>query len=118
MKFVWYTPTRYCQLDPVSLELGIKSCTAAKINMCIGPEGEVYPCQSYFKALGNILEDKWENIWNHPTSIYIRSRGMHRKTVEVVHDSLYAVEDAPSSSRRKDIYVERFNRIPTSIDRH
>ena len=75
MKFVWYTPTRYCQLDPVSLELGIKSCTAAKINMCIGPEGEVYPCQSYFKALGNILEDKWENIWNHPTSIYIRSRG-------------------------------------------
>jgi len=67
MKFMWYTPTQYCKLDPVSLGLGVKSCSAARINMCIGPQGEVYPCQSYFEKVGNILDDEWSEIWNHPT---------------------------------------------------
>jgi radical SAM protein with 4Fe4S-binding SPASM domain len=74
MKFMWYTPTQYCQLDPVSLELGVKSCSAARINMCIGPQGEVYPCQSYFEVVGKILEDEWPEIWNHPTCKGIRAR--------------------------------------------
>jgi len=74
MKFLWYTPTQYCQFDPVSLGLGIKSCTAAMVNMCIGPNGEVYPCQSYFESLGNILKDSWNSIWNHPRAMSIRKR--------------------------------------------
>jgi radical SAM protein with 4Fe4S-binding SPASM domain len=74
MKLLWYTPTQYCRLDPVSLELGVKSCSAARINMCIGPQGEVYPCQSYFEVVGNILEDEWSRIWNHPTCKGIRAR--------------------------------------------
>jgi len=74
MKFMWYTPTQYCQLDPVNLGLGIKSCSAARINMCIGPQGEVYPCQSYFQVAGKILEDEWSKIWNHQTCRIIRAR--------------------------------------------
>ncbi len=74
MKFMWYTPTQYCQLDPVNLGLGVKSCSAARINMCIGPQGEVYPCQSYFEIVGKILEDGWSKIWNHPTCESIRAR--------------------------------------------
>ena len=74
MKFLWYTPTQYCRFDPVQLGLGVKSCTAAMINMCVGPNGEVYPCQSYFESLGNILVDKWEQIWNHPLAVKIRNR--------------------------------------------
>jgi radical SAM protein with 4Fe4S-binding SPASM domain len=74
MKFMWYTPTQYCELDPVKLELGVKSCSAARINMCIGPQGEVYPCQSYFEVVGKILEDDWSSIWNHPTCKNIRAR--------------------------------------------
>jgi len=74
LKFLWYTPTQYCRLDPVQLGLGVKSCTAAMINMCIGPNGDVYPCQSYFESLGNILVNKWEQIWNHPLAVRIRSR--------------------------------------------
>ena len=74
MKFMWYTPTQYCKLDPVSMGLGVKSCSAARVNMCVGPAGEVYPCQSYFEEVGNILKDDWEKIWNHPTSRSIRSR--------------------------------------------
>lgn len=74
LKFQWYTPTQYCRFDPVSLGLGVKSCTAGMINMCVGPDGEVYPCQSYFESLGNILKDDWQKIWNHPLAISIRKR--------------------------------------------
>jgi len=74
LKFLWYTPTQYCRLDPVQLGLGVKSCTAAMINMCVGPNGDVYPCQSYFESLGNILKDDWQEIWNHPLALRIRKR--------------------------------------------
>jgi radical SAM protein with 4Fe4S-binding SPASM domain len=74
LKFLWYTPTQYCRFDPVQLGLGVKSCTAAMINMCVGPNGDVYPCQSYFESLGNILVDNWEKIWNHPLAVKIRNR--------------------------------------------
>jgi radical SAM protein with 4Fe4S-binding SPASM domain len=74
LKFLWYTPTQYCRFDPVQLGLGVKSCTAAMINMCVGPTGDVYPCQSYFERLGNILVDEWEKIWNHSLAVKIRNR--------------------------------------------
>jgi len=74
LKFLWYTPTQYCRFDPVQLGLGVKSCTAAKINMCVGPNGDVYPCQSYFESLGNILKDDWKKIWNHPLCLSLRAR--------------------------------------------
>jgi radical SAM protein with 4Fe4S-binding SPASM domain len=75
LKFLWYTPTQYCRFDPVQLGLGIKSCTAAMVNMCVGPNGDVYPCQSYFESLGNILPDSWEKIWNNPLAEKLRKRG-------------------------------------------
>jgi radical SAM protein with 4Fe4S-binding SPASM domain len=74
LKFLWYTPTQYCRFNPVQLGLGIKSCSAAMINMCVGPNGDVYPCQSYFESLGNILKDDWKSIWNHPLAVSIRNR--------------------------------------------
>jgi radical SAM protein with 4Fe4S-binding SPASM domain len=74
LKFLWYTPTQYCQFDPVKLGLGVKSCTAAKISMCVGPTGDVYPCQSYFESLGSILKDDWKKIWNHPLAVKLRNR--------------------------------------------
>ena len=74
LKFLWYTPTQYCRFDPVQLGLGVKSCTAAMINMCIGPNGDVYPCQSYFESLGNILSNSWEQVWNNPLAVKLRKR--------------------------------------------
>jgi radical SAM protein with 4Fe4S-binding SPASM domain len=75
LKFLWYTPTQYCQFDPLQFGLGVKSCTAAMITACVGPNGEVYPCQSYFESLGNILSEPWEKIWNNPLARKLRSRG-------------------------------------------
>ena len=74
IKFLWYTPTQYCRFDPIQLGLGVKACTAAIVNMCVGPNGDVYPCQSYFESLGNILEVEWEKIWNNQLAVKLRNR--------------------------------------------
>jgi radical SAM protein with 4Fe4S-binding SPASM domain len=73
-RLIWYTPTQYCQFDPMQLELGVKGCTAALYNMCIEPDGSVLPCQSYYQPIGNILVDSWENIWNHSLAGSLRQR--------------------------------------------
>uniref|UniRef100_A0A7C3J4T2 Radical SAM protein n=1 Tax=Candidatus Methanomethylicus mesodigestus TaxID=1867258 RepID=A0A7C3J4T2_9CREN len=74
MDIVWYTPTQYCQFNPLELELGIKSCSACRISMCIEPDGGVIPCQSYFERLGHILDDDWAKIWNGKRCREIRER--------------------------------------------
>ncbi len=71
-RLIWYTPTQYCNFDPMQLELGVKGCTAALYNMCIEPNGDVIPCQSFYHSLGNILSTRWSNIWNHDLSIQLR----------------------------------------------
>lgn len=73
-RLIWYTPTQYCHFDPMSLELGIKGCTAALYNMCVEPDGSVLPCQSYYQPVGNLLSDPWSRIWNHELCCYLRER--------------------------------------------
>jgi radical SAM protein with 4Fe4S-binding SPASM domain len=74
MEFIWYTPTEYCVFNPLQIELGIKSCSACRISMCIEPDGTVIPCQSYFTPLGNILKDDWKKIWQNPVCLELRAR--------------------------------------------
>lgn len=73
-RLIWYTPTQYCKFDPMQLELGVKSCTAARYNMCIEPDGAIIPCQSYYCQLGNILNTPWDEIWHHKISNGLRGR--------------------------------------------
>jgi radical SAM protein with 4Fe4S-binding SPASM domain len=73
-RLIWYTPTQYCNFDPMQLELGVKGCTAALYNMCVEPDGGVIPCQSYYRQVGNILRDPWNAIWNHDLSVSLRER--------------------------------------------
>lgn len=73
-RLIWYTPTQYCEFDPTANNLGVKGCTAALYSMCIESNGNVLPCQSYYHPLGNMLEDSWDSIWNHPLSIQLRER--------------------------------------------
>jgi len=73
-RLIWYTPTQYCNFDPVEMDLGVKGCTAALYNMCIEPDGSVIPCQSYYESLGKLMETSWKSIWEHPLSMKLRSR--------------------------------------------
>jgi radical SAM protein with 4Fe4S-binding SPASM domain len=73
-RLIWYTPTQYCNFDPMVLDLGVKGCTAALYNMCVEPDGSVLPCQSYYQSLGNLLADDWDTIWNHELAVRLRER--------------------------------------------
>ncbi|MGD0877772.1 MAG: radical SAM protein [Anaerolineales bacterium] len=73
-RLIWYTPTQYCAFDPMTLDLGVKGCTAALYNMCVEPDGNVLPCQSYYQPLGNLLADPWDSIWNNPLAVRLRER--------------------------------------------
>ncbi len=73
-RLIWYSPTQYCHFDPVQMDLGVKGCTAARYNLCVEPNGEVIPCQSYYQSLGSILTEPWDSIWNHPLAIWLRER--------------------------------------------
>ena len=42
--------------------------------MCIEPDGNVLPCQSWYEPVGNILTDDWEKIWNHPLCLHLRNK--------------------------------------------
>jgi radical SAM protein with 4Fe4S-binding SPASM domain len=64
MRFLWYTPTEYCRMSPVELEIGAKRCNAGEYSMCVEPNGDVLPCQSFYVAAGNLLRDPWPHIWN------------------------------------------------------
>jgi radical SAM protein with 4Fe4S-binding SPASM domain len=74
VKLIWYSPTPYCEFNPVNYGFGIKQCTACSINMAIEPDGTVLPCQSYYEPLGNILTDPWEKIWDNSLCRDIRER--------------------------------------------
>jgi radical SAM protein with 4Fe4S-binding SPASM domain len=74
MRFLWYTPTEYCRMSPVELELGAKRCNAGEYSICIEPNGNVLPCQSYYVTAGNILIDDWKDIWNSELFTSFRDR--------------------------------------------
>lgn len=59
-------------------EIGVKvpMCGAALSNMAIAPDGTVVPCQSWLGAdadLGNILTEKFSQIWNNKKCVELRS---------------------------------------------
>ena len=98
-RLIWYTPTQYCAFNPMQMSLGIKGCTAAYYNMCVESDGQVIPCQSYYQALGHILNDSWDSIWNHPLSRQLRER-----------------QDIPEGCRHCDFLVECGGGCPLSRD--
>ena len=99
MRLIWYTPTQYCEFHPVELELGAKFCTAARYNMCVEPNGDVIPCQSYYSSLGNMLRDDWKSIWNHPTAESIRNR-------DWVMEKCQTCDDLPLCGGGCPLYLE------------
>ena len=54
----------------------IPSCGACLSNMAVAPDGTVIPCQSWLggTALGNMLTDDWDKIWQSPRCAAIRAK--------------------------------------------
>ena len=66
-----------------AMKMVIPSCGACLSNMAIAPDGTVIPCQSYLNGtnLGNMLTDKWSNIWNNPTTKNIRKKAVTKTQI-------------------------------------
>ncbi len=74
LEFRWYGVTRYCEFNPLAADAGLKFCSACSITLAVEPDGTAIPCQSYFHPLGNLLRDRWEDIWDHPKCAELRER--------------------------------------------
>jgi radical SAM protein with 4Fe4S-binding SPASM domain len=74
VKFVWYSPTPYCMFNPVDHNLGSKSCACVSGLLSINPAGEVLPCSSYSKGIGNLLKNSFTSIWNSDEALYFREK--------------------------------------------
>lgn len=74
MRFLWYTPTEYCIFSPLEIGLEPKRCNAGEYSICIEPNGDVLPCQSYYQSVGNILKDSWADIWHSDLFVSFRDR--------------------------------------------
>lgn len=74
IKFVWYSPTPYCMFNPVDHNLGSKSCACVSGLLSINPAGDVIPCSSYSRGIGNLLRDSFSTIWNSDEALYFREK--------------------------------------------
>lgn len=65
LEFMWYSPTPMCVFNPVAAGLGNKGCAACDGLLSVAPNGDILPCSSYPKPMGNILEHKgsFRKLW-------------------------------------------------------
>ncbi len=74
IKFVWYSPTPYCIFNPVDHNLGSKSCACVSGLLSVDPAGDILPCSSYERGLGNLLKNSFHHIWNSDEALYFREK--------------------------------------------
>lgn len=74
VKFVWYSPTPYCIFNPVTHGLGSKSCACVDGLLSVGPDGELLPCSSYERGIGNLLQRPFVELWYGAQAQYWRGK--------------------------------------------
>lgn len=83
LRFIWYTVTRHCELSPLAMGVGLRFCNAAEYSVCVEPNGDVLPCQSFYAPAGNLLRDPWADIWDSERFLALRMRREHPATAEL-----------------------------------
>lgn len=74
IEFLWYSPTPYCIYNPVAARLGGKSCAACDGLLSVAPNGDVLPCSSLPKSVGNLLRTGFDSVWNSRKARYWRGK--------------------------------------------
>lgn len=74
IEFVWYSPVPYCMFNPVQAGLGSKSCACVDGLISVNPAGELLPCSSFEKGIGDLLHQPFETVWNSRTARYWRNK--------------------------------------------
>ncbi len=77
LEFMWYSPTPMCVFNPVARGLGNKGCAACDGLLSLAPNGDILPCSSYPKPMGNILEHKcaFLTLWESGPFKFFQEKG-------------------------------------------
>ncbi|MBN1185233.1 MAG: radical SAM protein [Bacteroidales bacterium] len=74
IEFLWYSPIPMCMFNSILQGLGNKGCAACDGLISVAPNGEVLPCASYDKPVGNLLEKPFKAIWEGVDSTFFREK--------------------------------------------
>jgi radical SAM protein with 4Fe4S-binding SPASM domain len=74
IEFHWYSPTPFCIFNPVAHGLGNKGCAACDGLVHVSPSGEVLPCSSFARGVGNVLEEGFEKVWFGKDAQYYKQK--------------------------------------------
>lgn len=74
VRLVWYSPVPYCLFNPVQAGLGSKSCACVDGLISVNPAGELLPCSSFERGIGNLLRDPFDKVWYSRTALYWRRK--------------------------------------------
>ncbi len=72
--FHWYSPTPFCIFNPIQHGLGNKGCAACDGLLHVSPSGEVLPCSSFARGVGNLLERGFQAVWFGPEAQYYKKK--------------------------------------------
>lgn len=76
LEFMWYSPTPICIFNPITRGLGNKGCAACDGLLSVAPNGDLLPCSSYPKPMGNLLREKgrFKELWNSKELSWFREK--------------------------------------------
>jgi radical SAM protein with 4Fe4S-binding SPASM domain len=74
IRFVWYSPLPYCLFNPVTHGLGSKSCACVDGLLSVAPDGDLLPCSSYERGIGNLLHNPFDDLWYSAQARYWRDK--------------------------------------------
>ena len=72
--FHWYSPTPFCLFNPIAFGLGNKGCAACDGLVHVSPAGDVLPCSSFARGVGNVLDEGLEKIWFGKDARYYKKK--------------------------------------------
>jgi radical SAM protein with 4Fe4S-binding SPASM domain len=75
VQFLWYSPSPLCIFNPIINDLGNKGCAACDGLISVAPDGSVLPCSSFDEPVGNLLEERFDNIWESREARLFRTKG-------------------------------------------
>ncbi|MBC7234263.1 MAG: radical SAM protein [Chloroflexi bacterium] len=74
IRLVWYSPVPYCLFNPVQAGLGSKSCACVDGLISVNPAGELLPCSSFERGIGDLLHQPFHKVWYSRTALYWRHK--------------------------------------------
>jgi radical SAM protein with 4Fe4S-binding SPASM domain len=74
LEFHWYSPTPFCVFNPIAQGLGNKGCAACDGLIHVSPVGDVLPCSSWDRPVGNLLTDGFRKVWSGPRATFHREK--------------------------------------------